>query len=80
MLNDCTNDAKSIIMWSLTDGSKIYRFSWRVDIVSFAWSRDATLLAISDLSGSIGLLEVLDDCRTQVTIFELSMRRDKVLP
>ena len=71
MLTDCTNDAKSIIKWSLTDGSEMHRFSWDADIVSFAWSRDGRLLAISDLSGSIGLLDVMDDCRTQVTISEV---------
>ena len=42
MLTDCTSDAKSIIMWSLTDGSEINRFAWNDDIVSFA------LLAMAD--------------------------------
>ena len=64
MLTDCTNDAKSIIMWSLTDGSEINRFAWRDDILSFAWSRDGRLLAISDVFGSIGLLDVMDDYRS----------------
>ena len=68
MLSDCTDDAKSVVMWSLADGSEMNRFSWGVDIVSFAWSRDGRLLAISDLSGSIGLLDVMDGYRTQVTI------------
>ena len=68
MLTDCINDAKSIIMWSLTDGSEINRFAWNADIVSFAWSLDGRLLAISDLSGSIGLLDVVDGYTTQVTI------------
>ena len=73
MLTDCTNDATSIIMWSLTDGSEMNRFSWDVDIVSFAWSRDGGLLAISDLYGSIGLLDVMDGYRThcQVTISDV---------
>ena len=72
MLTDCPNDAKSIIMWSLTDGSEINRFSWSDDIASFAWSRDGRLLAISDLSGSIGLLDVMDGYRTlaQTTVSE----------
>jgi len=43
MLTDCPNDAKSIVMWSLTDGSEINRFTWSDDIVSFAWSRDGRL-------------------------------------
>ena len=64
MLTDCTSEAKSIIMWSLTDGSEINRFAWNDDIVSFALSRDGRLLAVSDFSGSIGLCDVMDDYRT----------------
>ena len=65
MLTDCPIDAKSIIMWSLKDGSEINRFTWSHDIVSFAWSLDGRLLAISDLSGSICLLDGMDqDYRT----------------
>ena len=64
MLTDCTSDAKSISMWSLTDGSEINRFAWKDDIISFALSRDGRLLAVSDLRGSIGLRDVMDDYRT----------------
>ena len=63
MLTDCTSDAKSIIMWSLTDGSEINRFAWNDDIVSFSWSRDGRLLAVSDFRGSISLRDVKDDYR-----------------
>ena len=70
MLTDCTSDAKSIIMWSLTDGSEINRFAWNDDILSFALSRDGRLLAVSDFRGSICLLDLMDDYRTlaQTTI------------
>ncbi|XP_044163998.1 uncharacterized protein LOC114961314 isoform X3 [Acropora millepora] len=70
MLTDCTSDAKSIIMWSLTDGSEINRFTWNEDIVTFALSRDGRLLAVSDFRGSISLHHVMDDYRTlaQTTI------------
>ncbi|XP_015774901.1 PREDICTED: uncharacterized protein LOC107353100 isoform X4 [Acropora digitifera] len=70
ILTDCTSDAESIIMWSLTDGSEINRFAWNEDIVSFALSRDGRLLAVSDFNGSIGLRDVMDDYRTlaQTTI------------
>ena len=64
MLTDCTSDAKSLIMWSLTDGSEINRFAWNEDIVSFALSRDGRLLAVSDVRGSIGLCDVMDRYRT----------------
>jgi len=64
MLTDCPKDGKSVIMWSLTDGSEINRFTWSDRIKFFAWSRDGRLLAISDVSGSIGLLDVMDGYRT----------------
>ena len=71
MLTDCPDDGKSIIMWSLTNGSEINRFAWNADIVSFAWSPDGRLLAISDLSGSIGLLDLVDGYRTQETMSDV---------
>jgi len=73
MLTNCPNDAKSIIMWSLTDGSEINRFGWNCDILSFAWSRDGRLLAISDLCGSITLVNLMDGYGTlaQTTISEV---------
>ena len=73
MLTDCPDDAKSIIMWSLKDGSEMNRFTWTDNIVSFAWSRDGRLLAISDLSGSLTLVDVMDGYRTlaQTTIPEV---------
>ena len=73
MLTNCPSDAKSIVMWSLTDGSEINRFVWSEEILSFAWSREGRLLALSDVSGSIGLLDVMDDYRTlaRTTISEV---------
>ena len=70
MLTNCTSDAKLIIMWSLTDGSEINRFSWNNDIASFALSRDGRQLAVSHFRGSIVLCDVMDDYRTlaQTTI------------
>ena len=73
MLTDCPNNAKSIIMWSLKDGSEMNRFTWNDDIVSFAWSREGRLLAISDLSGSLTLFDVMAGYRTlaQTSISEV---------
>ena len=73
MLTDCPDDAKSIIMWSLKDGSEMNRFTWSDDIASFAWSRNGRLLAISDVSGSLTLVDVMDGYRTlaQTTISEV---------
>ena len=64
MLTDCPDDAKSIVMWSLTDGSEITRFACIVDILSFAWSRDERLLAISGSFGNIWLVDVLNGFKT----------------
>ena len=70
MLSDCPKDGKSVIMWSLKDGSEINRFTCTHDIVSFAWSREGRLLAMSDVSSSLTLVDVMDDYRTlaQTTI------------
>ena len=73
MLTDCPDDARSVIMWNLKDGSEMNRFRWSYDIVSFAWSRDGRLLAISDLSGSLTLVDVMDGYRAlaQITFPEI---------
>ena len=54
------SSAKSIIMWSLTDGSEISHFSWNDYIMSFAWSLDGRLLAFSNRSRSVYLVDVMD--------------------
>ena len=54
------SSAKSIIMWSLTDGSEISHFLWSDCISSFAWSLDGRLLAFSDYSSSVYLVDVMD--------------------
>ena len=60
MLASHPRRAKSIIMWSLTDGSEISHFSWNDWISSFAWSLDGRLLAFSDYSRSVYLVDVMD--------------------
>ena len=64
MLTDCPGDAKSIVMWSLTDGSEIAHFACVVDVLSFAWSRNERLLAISGSFGYILLVDVLNGFKT----------------
>ena len=64
MLTDCLDDAKSIVMWSLTDGSEITHFAFNEDILTFACSRDERLLAVSHLFGSICLVDVLNGFKT----------------
>ena len=58
IVTDSTDDAKSIIMWSLLNGSEITHFTENKDILSFAWSCDGRLLAISYCTGTISLVDV----------------------
>ena len=64
MLTDCPNDDKCIVMWSLSNGSEITRTTRTENVLSFAWSRDGRLLAISTASGLICLVDVVDDFKT----------------
>ena len=64
MLTDCPDDAKSIVMWSFTDGSEITHFAFNEDILTFAWSRYEGLLAVSHPFGSICLVDILNGFKT----------------
>ena len=66
MLTDCPDNAKCIIMWSLKTGSEITRTTRNEDVLSFAWSRDGKLLAISHSTGSIAIVDAMDSFRTLV--------------
>ena len=57
IFTDCLDDAKCLIVWSLNDGREITRVIRNETIVSFAMSRDGKLLAISHLSGCVGLVD-----------------------
>ena len=59
ILTDCPDDAKCLIMWSLTDGTETARLSRNEDVLSFAWSHDRRLLAISHVSGSVCLVDAM---------------------
>ena len=64
ILTDCPDDSKCIIMWSLKNGSEITRITRDEDVLSFAWSRNGKLLAISHASGRIAIVDVVDGFRT----------------
>ena len=64
ILTDCPDNAKCIIMWSLTNGSEITRTTRSEDVLSFALSRDGKLLAISYSGGSISIVDAKDGFRT----------------
>ena len=64
ILTDCPDDSKCIIMWSLKNGSEITRITRDEDVLSFAWSRNGKVLAISHASGRIAIVDVVDGFRT----------------
>ena len=64
MLTDCPDDAKCIIMWSLKNGSEITRTRRNDNVLTFAWSPDGKLLAISHSTGSISIVDAMDGFRT----------------
>ena len=64
MLTDCPDDAKCIIMWSLKNGSEITRTTRDNEVLSFAWSLDGRLLAISHSTGLISFVDVRDRFKT----------------
>ena len=59
ILTNCLESCKCLVWWSLENGSEVYRMYEDEDILSFAWSGDGRLLAISHSSGVISLVDVL---------------------
>ena len=82
MLTDCPDDAKCIIMWSLKNGTEITRTTRNDGVLSFAWSPDGRLLAISHSSGLICFVDVRDEFRTVAEHYfeknEKSKKNDQV--
>ena len=64
MLTNCPDDAKCIIMWSLKNGREITRTTRDNNVLSFAWSLDGRLLAISHSTGLISFVDVRDRFKT----------------
>ena len=63
-LTDCSDDAKCIIMWSLKTDTEITRTTRNDDVLSFAWSPDERLLAISHSTVLICFVDVRHGFRT----------------
>ena len=64
MLTNCPDNPKCIIMWSLRNGCEINRTTRKDNVLTFAWSRDGKMLAISHCMGSICLVDVVCGFRT----------------
>ena len=73
ILTNCLESSKSLVLWSLESGSEVDRILEDEDILSFAWSGDGRLLAISHSSGVISLYDVMCNFRklTQMAIPEV---------
>ena len=66
IITDCPGDAKCLVMWNLKNGEEITRTIRNEDVLSFAWSPDGTLLAISHISGLVCLVKALNCLDTTV--------------
>ena len=64
MITDFPSDAKCLVMWSLSNGEEITRTERGEVVLSFAWSPDRKLLAISHLSGLVCLVDALNGFET----------------
>ena len=63
ILTNCLESSKCVVLWSLESGSEVDRILANEDILSFAWSGDGRLLAISHSSGVISLYDVMCNFR-----------------
>ncbi|CAH3185731.1 unnamed protein product, partial [Porites lobata] len=68
MITDFPSDAKCLVMWSLTNGEEITRTEGDEVVLSFAWSPDRKLLAISHLSRLVCLVDALNCFETLAEI------------
>ena len=64
IITDFPGDAKCLVMWNLKNGEEITRTIRNEDVLSFAWSPDGTLLAISHFSGLVCLVDALNCLET----------------
>ncbi|CAH3024691.1 unnamed protein product [Porites evermanni] len=64
IITDCPGDAKCLVMWNLKNGEEIARTIRNEVVLSFAWSPDGTLLAISHFSGLVCLVDPLNCLET----------------
>lgn len=62
-LTDCPERPKQIVLWSMENGEELNRIKWEENIAAFTISRDGTLIAISDCSGYVYLVDLEQDCR-----------------
>ena len=64
ILTDCCEDDKCIVLWSLTNGKEISRIKRKDKVLSFGWSRDGNLITVSHSTGSICVVDRMNDFNT----------------
>ena len=77
MITDFPGDAKCLVMWNLKNGEEITRTIRDEVVLSFAWSPDGRLVAISYLSGLVCLVDALNSFETLAGV---TMWNDQVCP
>ena len=63
ILTNCLESSRCLVLWSLESGSEVDRILEDEDILSFAWSGDGRLLAVSHSSRVISLYDVMCNFR-----------------
>ena len=64
ILTDCPDNAKCLILWSLSNGRELTRTTRDSDVLTFAWSKDGRLAAVSLSNCSICLVDVVNNFQT----------------
>ena len=66
LLTDCLDGRNCVIQWSLKDGSEIYRFTHKCEILSFAWSASGRRMVIVDSDKCVYLIDMNDGFETLI--------------
>ena len=61
IFTDCPDDPKKIMIWYMENGQKLAVINWDEEISSFTISGDVSLIAISDVTGEIAIISVIND-------------------
>ena len=62
ILTDCPDERKKVFLWDMGNGEQLNCIPWNEEICSFAISQDGSLIAISDLTGSVVLFDLQSSC------------------
>ena len=62
ILTDCPDDRKKVFLWDMGNGKQLSCIPSNEEICSFAISQDGSLIAISDLTGSVVLFDLESRC------------------